>query len=254
MNINDRIEYLRKKGSEKRASFRWYKRWWAISLFLVIGSFLVYVFSFIFLFFHFKANPSEAELAKQLNNTENIINTTSTENEAVKKILESQGNYYLGSDNPQYTLVVFSDFACSYCKKTSEVIALLTVKYGDKIKIIVRDYPIISEDSADLAMGAWCAGEQGKYWPMYYKLFELQGTFSVSNLSLVAKEAGVTDINKFSDCLYNQKYLNNIKKDFSDGQYLEITGTPNWYINGIKISSGYISFDNWATLLDKILK
>lgn len=128
------------------------------------------------------------------------------------------------------------------------------LKVKDKIKIIVRDYPIISEDSADLAMGAWCAGEQGKYWPMYYKLFELQGTFSVSNLSLVAKEAGVTDINKFSDCLYNQKYLNNIKKDFSDGQYLEITGTPNWYINGIKISSGYISFDNWATLLDKILK
>lgn len=254
MNIDERIEYLKNKGLSKKASHRWYKKWWTISLFVIVGGLLIYLFSFFFLVIHFRNNPSDAELAKQLMNTENITNTSSGDNNTVRKIIESSGNYSIGSDNPQYTLVVFSDFACSYCKKTSDVVGRLAVKYGDKIKIIVRDYPIISEDSAGLAMGAWCAGEQGKYWPMYYKLFELQGTFSVAGLSSVAEEAGVTNLSQFSDCIKDQKYLNNVKKDFSDGQYLKISGTPTWYIDGVKVADGYVSFDNWVTLLDKILK
>lgn len=255
MNLDDRIEYLRNKGFKKRVHSHWYKKWWGILILITLAVVLVYILSFAFLAWRLATNPTEANLIRQTNVNETLINNNSSTSDQVSiDIIQGQNNYYLGSNNPQFTLVFFSDFNCSYCQKNSDVVGKLIIKYGDKIKIIIRDYPIISDNSVDLAMGARCAGEQGKYWPMYYKMFELQGDFSTDGLNTIAQTVGVNDLAKFSDCLLNKTYLNEIKKDYSDGQYLKLEGTPSWYINGTKVSSGYISFDSWVTLLDNILK
>ncbi len=251
MNLDEKIEYLRRKALNKKSSLAWYRKWWGILIIIFLSLILIGCFSFAFLVWRLANNPDEANLVRQ--KIDKTITNTSSD-QVLINIIQGQNNYYLGTTSPQYTLVLFSDFNCSYCQKNSEVVGKLIVKYGDKIKIIIRDYPIINEDSLDLAMGARCAGEQGKYWPMYYKMFELRGEFLVSELSTIAQTIGVNDLSKFSDCLNNKTYLNEIKKDFSDGQYLKLSGTPTWYINGTKVSSGYISFDSWTSLLDNILK
>lgn len=254
MNIEERIEYLRRKGEAKKASSHWYKKWWGILLLLLLSAILVYGLSFSFLIFRLIKNPLELKtfLNSRGNNTES---TTETDNsEANTKLIEGLGTNFLGAQTATFTLVVFSDFSCPYCKEASKTIAALAVKYNNSLKIIVRDYPILSEDSVDLAMVARCAGDQDKYWPMYYKLFELQKTFKDVGIASIIQTIGITDTEKFYNCIDEKKYLNDISKDASDGQFLKITGTPTWFLNGVKVGEGNIPLSVWTDFFDKFLK
>lgn len=254
MSLDNRIEYLINKGSNKRKKSRWYKKWWAIVLLIIVSLFLIYIISLVFLVNRLAKNP--ADLGNFLN-SRNLLNIgeniSSTSDQVNIKIIEGEFNYYIGSNDPIITIVVFSDFNCPYCKSTADTVANLAVKYGDKIKIIMRDYPVIGENSLELALASRCAGEQDKYWPMYYKLFELQGQFTSADLVSIAQIISVNDINKFSQCLSEEKYRNDIIKDASDAQFLKIEGTPAWFINGEKAGEGSIPFEVWTKFFDNYL-
>jgi protein-disulfide isomerase len=56
------------------------------------------------------------------------------------------------------------------------------------------------------------------------------------------------DVEKFDTCVNDQKYLNNIRRDYEDGEKLKIKGTPTWFINGMEITGG-LSKDNLTTLI-----
>lgn len=253
MNLDEKIEYLRNKGLQKRAKHRWYKKWWGILLLIIISIIITYSLSFLFLIFHFVKNPDKIN---SLFNSQELQSPdiNSGVNSQNIKIIEGNNNYFLGSATPKFTIVVFSDFTCPYCQQSSQIIANLAIKYGNDVKIIIRDYPIISDESLDLAISARCAGEQGKYWPMYYKMFEMQGQFLVSGINSIAQLVGVNDIDKFSNCVLEQKYLNDVLKDASDAEFLKTTGTPAWFVNGVKVSEGVVPFETWTKFLDEALK
>ncbi len=256
MNIEDRIKYLREKGATKKALSRWYKKWWGILLILFFSAVLIYGLSFAFLMIRLMNNPDE--LGPVMNSMtlnkegEKGFNTESSL--ANISLVEGQNSNFIGASEPLFTIVVFSDFSCPYSKESSDTITNLAVRYGQKLKIIVRDFPILSDDSVNLAMVARCAGEQDKYWPMYYKLFELQKDYKSLGIGNIIQSVGVSDVNKFYDCVDNQKYLNDILKDASDAQFLKIGGTPSWFLNGAKVSEGAIPLATWVGFLEANLK
>ncbi len=176
-----------------------------------------------------------------------------TKNNSSQLILGNENNYSLGSDNAKLTIVEFADFACPYCKKSFPKIREISLKYNKDIKYIFRDLPIISEHSANLALGARCAGEQGLFWPMHDRLFMDQGIKEDAEIWLAAKQSGV-DTSKFEACYDTQKYLPQIKKDFSDAQALGIDhiGTPVWFVNGQQVS-GDIPEDVFNKIIEDIL-
>jgi len=254
MKLDERIEYLIRKGNSKKEKSRWYKKWWVILLLSLASLILIYVLSLIFLVNRLAKNPSDLNSFLQSKNLLNLENNLSPSSEQVNvKIVEGVNNYFIGSSDPIITLVVFSDFNCPYCQKSAETVANLAVKYGSKVKIIARDYPVIGENSLELSMATRCAGEQGKYWPMYYKLFELQGQFTLADLGSIAQLISINDLDKFSKCLSEEKYKNDIIKDASDAQFLKIEGTPAWFINGEKAGEGSIPFEAWSNFFDNYL-
>ncbi len=254
MSIDDRIEYLRRKGANKKTSSRWYKKWWGILLALILAGILVYALSFLFLIIRLLNNPEELGQVMQSGTVnKNIEINLQEEYLSNKRLVEGFNNYFLGNEDAEISIVVFSDFTCPYCKEASNTIASLAIKYGSDIKIIIRDFPILSDDSLSLALVARCAGDQDKYWPMYYKLFERQAVYKDIGIGAIVDEVGISDIDAFYDCVDNQKYLNNIIKDASDAQFLKVGGTPAWFINGAKVGEGAIPFSVWAELLDEVL-
>lgn len=253
MKLEERIEYLKMKKRQKKLFCPWYKKWWGVSLLTLAGFILIFIISFSLLIWRLVKNPEELAAFLSADNL-NQLTVNSAPDEARIKLVEGSNHYYLGSDNPVTTIVIFSDFSCPYCKKAAYTISELAVKYNDSIKIIVRDFPVLTEGSYQLSLAARCAGEQGKYFTMYHKLFDKQGTFSTSDLSSLATSAGVSDIKTFSECLSSEKYKTDIAKDFSDGQYLEITGTPAWFIDGYKAGEGAIPVEAWSSFIEETLK
>lgn len=160
-------------------------------------------------------------------------------------------NYWIGSANPKVTIIEFGDFSCPYCKDSFSKVREMGIKYKDDIKIIYKDYPIISEHSLDLAMAGRCAGEQDMFWPMHDKLFLNQGVSTKQELIELANQIGLDKV-KFIICLNSQKYLNEIEKDIEIGKKLEMKGTPAWIINGQKIQ-GSIPHDMFTQLIESLI-
>lgn len=72
-------------------------------------------------------------------------------------------------------IVEFSDFQCPYCEKVYPTIKALEAKYGSKISLEYRQYPLSFHPNAQKAAEASeCAGEQGKFWEMHDAMFEAQ--------------------------------------------------------------------------------
>lgn len=225
---------------------KWYKKWWGILsiilaclVFIIIVAFGLKIWS----------------ISKSLNNSEinyaSLATNKLSENEL--RIIEgTKNNYWTGTNEPKITIVEFSDYACPYCKTSYSKIREISVKYKDTVKFIFRDYPINSEQSLLLANAGRCAGEQGLFWLAHDKLFQNQGLKENSEIKALMKSIGV-DMIRFNKCYDEQKYLNDIKKDLSDGDILGITGTPTWFING-NIIKGDIPYDIFINIIEELNK
>ena len=220
----------------KYAHKPWYKKWWGIFLIILVIFFVSLFFAFALYIFNYTKNFDAASVPREY-----ISNP----------IIEgSKNNYWLGSANPKITIVEFADFDCIYCKKSFSKIREITSVY-DNIKFIYRDFPVLSEFSAQLASAARCAGEQGLFWVMHDKLFINQGIGSDEEILELFKQIG-GDEKKFNNCFQNNKYLPEIEKDLIDGQTLNITGTPIWFINGQRIE-GDIPYEFLINLIEQNL-
>jgi predicted DsbA family dithiol-disulfide isomerase len=192
-------------------------------------------------------------------NTDNKINENLSLNKIDysgqrKVLIEGFSTYYLGTSSPKITIVWFSDFACEYCREGFLTIREISEKYKESVKFIYRDRPAFA-NSIDFALSARCAGEQGRFWAMHDKLFQLKDEELITDkdfLANLAQKAGVIDKGKFLDCLNSQKYLNLIKKDLSDSQELKISGTPTFFVQGVEIS-GVPPLKDFEDIIDKLL-
>lgn len=155
-----------------------------------------------------------------------------------------------GADDAVITIVEFSDFYCSFCGRfATQTLPQLQANYGDKIKFVYRDMPIIGgQISVEAAVAANCANEQGKFWEFHNLLFANQGARDATARLAFAGELGM-DTAAFETCINDQNNVNEVTLDLLDGQGLGISGTPAFYING-RFVSGAQPYETFQLLID----
>jgi protein-disulfide isomerase len=156
----------------------------------------------------------------------------------------------MGATNPTITIVEFGDFQCPYCQQEYQIIRRVVSQYPE-VKLIFRDFPISAShpDALGAALAANCAFEQNKFWEYHDLLYNNQTELTIENFLLFAQDLKL-NFDQFSQCLADQKYLNEIQNDLMDGVKLEITGTPTFFVNGYKIS-GVIPYETWVEILER---
>jgi protein-disulfide isomerase len=158
-----------------------------------------------------------------------------------------------GDDCP-ITIVEYSEFQCPFCVRVLPDVKRVLKEYKGKIRWIVRDFPLSFHDRArPAAIAAHCAGEQGKYWNMYGKLFENQRKLGDPELKTYAKKIGL-NTSKFDKCQKNSKAVEKvIDKNFQSGSALGVTGTPAFFINGRRLS-GALPYSQFKQTIEASLK
>lgn len=149
--------------------------------------------------------------------------------------MTTDGYSVLGSKDASVTIIEFSDFQCPFCEKfftqTFPQIKKNYIQTG-KIKYVYRDYPLdIHQYANKAAQAAKCGDEQGKFWEFHDKIFENQNSLNNESFSQFAKELGL-NTNEFNNCLDSGRKVQNVLKDFQDGNSYGVTGTPTFFING----------------------
>lgn len=168
-------------------------------------------------------------------------------------------DYVLGDSGAPVTLVEFGDYQCTFCtrffKETESALIERYVKTG-KLKIIFRDLAINGRESNNAAEAAECAGEQGKYWEYHDRLFNERrgynvGVFKEDNLKRFATDLGLNQ-EQFAQCYESSKYRSEVSKDTQDARRFGATGTPTFFINGLRLV-GAQPIEVFAGTIDQFL-
>jgi len=158
---------------------------------------------------------------------------------------------FKGASDAKVTIVEFSDFQCPFCSKGAQVLSALEKKYGKKIKIAFKHYPLPFHAQARIASEAsMCANEQDSkfFWKMHDAMFADQSKLDKDNLIATAKKAGVKEA-EFKACLEAGKYKAKIDADVAQGTALGIKSTPTFFING-KLISGAQPLEVFTDVID----
>lgn len=144
----------------------------------------------------------------------------------------------LGSSDAPVLIVEFSCFECPFCARFyQETLPLIKENYINtgKARLAFRDFPLSFHPNAQKAHeAARCANLQGKFWEYHRKLFENYDNLNVDNFKRYAQELGLNTV-QFNDCLDSGKMAQEVQKDFTEGSGYGVTGTPTFFINGIKV-------------------
>lgn len=149
----------------------------------------------------------------------------------------------LGKATAPVTLVEFSDFQCPFCRAAAPTLKQVAEKFGDKVQIVYRQYPIpgLHPFAMKAAEASLCANEQGKFWELHDAMFEDQKKLAVSDLKQTARRLGL-DGGKFDSCLDSGRYVEQVQNDLKEGRSVGVTGTPAMFVNGVVVDGGSVPF------------
>jgi protein-disulfide isomerase len=157
-----------------------------------------------------------------------------------------------GEASAPVTIVEFSDFHCPFCRKTQPVLDELRARYGAKIKLVYRDFPLDSlhPQARAAAEASHCAMDQGKFWEFHDRLFKIDDA-SQAALSRIAKETGL-DFATFETCRSSGKYKNVVQVSTLEGARLGLSATPTFFING-RLLVGAQPIEAFVTIIEEEL-
>lgn len=141
-----------------------------------------------------------------------------------------------GTANAVVTIVEFTDFECPSCARQHPVLEQIMTEFGDRVRLVVRDFPLSQHANArKAAEAAEAAREQGKYWEYASLLFRNQSALGVDKLRQYATDLGL-DRARFDASFDSGKLAEKVQRDLIDGRKLGINGTPTLYLNGKRLS------------------
>jgi len=133
----------------------------------------------------------------------------------------------LGNPEGSITLVEFSDYACGYCRQSVADVAAL-IESNPDLRVVIREFPILTAQSAEAARMALAAAQQGRFEQFHLAMYD-QGQVTAETIEAAANQAGVNlelaraaiDSGQFEGQLQNNVYL---------AQSIGFSGTPAWVI------------------------
>ena len=158
-----------------------------------------------------------------------------------------------GAANAPVTIVEFSDFQCPYCRQVAPTLKQIRDKYGDKVRVVWKDYPLtqIHPQAFKAGEAGHCAAEQGKFWEYHDRLFANQEALQPGDLKKYAADLGL-DTAKFDACLDSAKFGDRVREGVVQGTRLGVDSTPTMYVNG-RLVSGAQPFEVIAGIIDEEL-
>ena len=190
-------------------------------------------------------------LAEQLRRASEVqINLSAPESPVFEISTDDQPSK--GNANASVTIVEFTDFQCPSCAQQHPVLERLVSEFGNRVRLVVRDFPLSQHaDAPKAAEAAEAAREQGKYWEYAAVLFRNQSALDVNKLKQYATELGL-DRARFDAALESRKFAEKVERDVVDGQRLGVNGTPTFYINGKRVADR--SYEGLKATIEAALK
>ena len=159
-----------------------------------------------------------------------------------KLIFNSKNGMYSGNLESKNVIIEFFDYNCSYCKKAHKDI--LKIEENQKnVKVIYKNFPILSESSKKLAEIALLIAKESneKFNKFHNLIMNTRGLVNKDQLKDILVGLGI-DQDKLESNLNSEYIKNQLLKDRELAEKLALRGTPAFIVND-KLFFGYIGYD-----------
>jgi protein-disulfide isomerase len=165
-------------------------------------------------------------------------------------LFNSTRQVVLGNPQGDVTMVEFFDYNCGYCKRAlSDMLEMM--KADPKLRIVLKEFPVLGEGSVEAARVAVAARMQDKagkkYLDFHQKLLNSRGSVGRAQAIEAAKEAGF-DMSRLEKDMAGDEPKATIEESFKLADALGLSGTAS-YVVGPQVVIGAVGL---ATLQEKV--
>lgn len=229
----------------------WYKKGWGIALLIIGFIVLVYLMLIGILSYNY-TKDIRSGIQDYEREAEKLRYDYSQRNEEIARLVETPDDPHLGPQDASITIVEFYDFNCPHCRAFYPTLRRLSVEYKDTVHFILKDMPVITDDSEILAQAAECAHDQDRFWEFHDKAFaRANENLSADDIPDIIKGISINQ-DQFYTCIESGRYEKEVAADLDAGLAAGVTGTPTLFINGHKIS-GEVPYDILKRIIDTSL-
>ena len=184
--------------------------------------------------------------------------STSSERDVLRAIV-TENQPSVGPMRAPVTIVEYADLQCPSCARMHDFLEKqLLPKYGDKVRIVFKEFPLPMHDwSSTAAIANECAYQisPATFFDFRTRIFASQSSINVTNvrdqmLSL-GEQAGVDRV-KLAACIDSKASLSRVEKGLREGQLLGVSSTPTFFVNG-KILAGATAPEAFFKTVDEAL-
>jgi protein-disulfide isomerase len=169
------------------------------------------------------------------------------------ELFNAKDDPIMGNAKGDVVLVEFFDYNCPYCKVVLDPM-VEAMKADGKTRVVFKDMPILSEDSATAARVALAAKKQGKYEEVHRAFMKYRGKLDDKTIFRLAGEAGA-NVDQLKKEMMAPEIDKQIKKNIELAHALDIASTPTFVIadangNSSRVLSGAIEGQVFRQLFD----
>ncbi|WP_119420476.1 DsbA family protein [Desertibaculum subflavum] len=151
--------------------------------------------------------------------------------------------------NPQgdVTVVEFFDYRCPYCKQAHTQLQAL-IKRDPKVRVVLKEFPILGPESLLASRAAIAARFQGKYLPLHTAMLETRA-LNEAVIFRLAADVGL-DVERLKSDMSKPEVQAIIARNRKLAEMLGITGTPAFII-GDQLAPGALGVDRLAAMVEE---
>lgn len=164
-------------------------------------------------------------------------------------LYRAPGDFSLGNPKASVTIVEFFDYNCGYCKKSFPDVQKLAQSDAD-VRIVFKEFPILSPGSVVAARAAIAARKQGKYWELHQAYMNYPGQKDEAAALAIAEKLGL-DMAQLKKDMEDPEVGQILSANRELAQALNIQGTPG-FVAAETLIPGAIGFDGLSALVKDI--
>ena len=159
-------------------------------------------------------------------------------------LFSSPRQVVLGNPNGNVTFVEFFDYNCGYCKRAMDDMLTL-LKDDPKLKVVLKEFPVLgpgSVEAAQVAVAVHMQDKTGKkYLEFHQKLLGGRGEANKARALAVAKDIGL-DMARLDKDLASPEVKAALQESFKLAEALGLNGTPS-YVIGDNVVVGAVGLE-----------
>jgi protein-disulfide isomerase len=169
-------------------------------------------------------------------------------------LFTSPASISIGNPQADITLVEFFDYNCGYCKKGLPDIQKI-VETDKNVRVVLRDFPILSKESQEAAIVAMALKKQvtaEKFWTFHVDLMSQRGQIGRDAALEAARSVGA-NMEQLANDMTSDSIRLHLTETMEIAQKLDISGTPS-YVLGDEVVVGAVGFDDLSARIAALRK